>query len=93
MTEAVSAVKNIKVNAAAQGKTPITSLVTEEDLKALIYRADVRAKYPWMEEAAADTEGYLKMAGLIAEGGGVSQSGQKIPDFLSAAPLRRRPIR
>lgn len=83
VTEAVSAVKNIKVNAAAQGKTPITSLVTEEDLKALIYRADVRAKYPWMEEAAADTEGYLKMAGLIAEGGGVSQSGQKIPDFLS----------
>lgn len=93
VTEAVSAVKNIKVNAAAQGKTPITSLVTEEDLKALIYRADVRAKYPWMEEAAADTEGYLKMAGLISEGGGVSQSGQKIPDFLSGCTSGGRPIR
>lgn len=83
VTEAASAVKNIKANSAAQGKTPITSLVTEEDLKALIYKADVRKKYPWLEEAAADTEGYLKMAGLISDGGSVSQSGKKIPDFLA----------
>ena len=83
VTEAATAVKNIKANAAAQGKAPVTSLVTEEDLKALIYRADVRAKYPWLEEAAADTEGYLKMAGLISGGKSISQSGKKIPDFLS----------
>lgn len=83
VTEAVTAVKNIKANAAAQGKMPITSLVTEEDLKAIIYKADVRAKYPWLENAAADTEGYLKAAGLISEGGSISQSGKRIPEALA----------
>ena len=83
--EAASAVKNINAEALKQGKEGISNLITEEDLKALIYRSDVRAKYPWLDTAAANTEDYLKMAGLIGGGSGTTQSGKKIPDVIAGS--------
>lgn len=80
--KAQNAIKNIKTNATSQGKIYIDSFVTEEDLKALIYRSDVRAKYPWLENVVANTEEYLKMAGLVGTGGGTTQSGKKIPEVI-----------
>lgn len=64
--EAADVVAKIRVNAQAVGRKPITNLVTEEDLKALIYSAEIREKYPWLDEAAAHTEEYLRMGGLLA---------------------------
>lgn len=80
--EAGDVVASIRVNAGAQGKTAITNLVTEEDLKALIYSGSVRAKYPWLETVASHTEEYLELGGLLG-GGGASVSGKKIPDVLA----------
>ena len=83
MEKAATAIMNINNNASAQGKVSINTFVTEEDLKALIYRSDVRAKYPWLETVAANTEEYLKMAGLIGSGNGTTQSGKKIPEVIA----------
>lgn len=82
--EAGDVVASIRANAGAQGKTAITNLVTEEDLKALIYSGSVRAKYPWLETVASHTEEYLELGGLLG-GGGASVSGKKIPDVLAGA--------
>ena len=82
MEKATTAIMNINNNASAQGKVSINTFVTEEDLKALIYRSDVRAKYPWLETVVANTEEYLKMAGLVGTGGGTTQSGKKIPEVI-----------
>lgn len=81
--KAIDIVKAINTNAMTQGKEKIGKLVTEEDLKALIYMSSVRDKYPWLEEVAANTEEYLKMAGLIGGNGGSTQSGKKVPDIIA----------
>lgn len=81
--EANDVINRINDIAPTQGKVAIRKFVTEEDLKALIYRPDVRAKYPWLETVAANTEDYLKMAGLIGTGNGTTQSGKKIPDVIA----------
>ncbi len=73
--EAADVVAKIRIGAQAAGREPITNLVTEEDLKALIYSAEVRGKYPWLEEAASHTEDYLRMGGLLSGGGNSGGSG------------------
>ena len=90
---AADVVARIRVNAQAAGREPITNLVTEEDLKALIYSAQVREKYSWLEEAASHTEEYLRMGGLLAgkvSGGsgssglsGALPSGKTVPSVLA----------
>lgn len=74
---------SINANASTEGKQQIKKNVTEEDLKSLIYMSGVRKKYPWLEEVAANTEEYLKLAGLIGGRGGSTQSGKKIPDVIA----------
>ena len=81
--EANTIITAINTNAQAQGKTPIGKKVTEEDLKALIYMSSVRKKYLWLEEIAEHTEDYLKMAGLIGDNGGSTQSGKKVPNVIA----------
>jgi len=73
----------INEKAEAQGKMKIGKSVSEEDLKALIYSSSVRNKYGWLETVAANTEEYLKMAGLIGGSSGSTQSGKKIPDAIA----------
>lgn len=81
--KANKAISAINVSAQAQGKDPIGKKVSEEDLKALIYSSSVRAKYPWLETVAANTEDYLKMAGLIGGSGGSTQSGKLVPAVIA----------
>lgn len=81
--QACDVVTRIRIQAQEAGKEPITNFVTEHDLKALIYSAKVREKYPWLETVAAHTEEYLRMGGLLQEGAGVFPSGKQVPSFLS----------
>ena len=81
--KANSVIRRIREAAVSQGKTPITNLVTEEDLKCIIHDASYRAKYPWLETVAADSETYLRMGGLLA--GAATVGGGKIPSVLSTA--------
>lgn len=83
--EANDVLGRINANAKAQGKEPIGRLVTEEDLKALIYSSSVREKYPWLETAAAHTEEYLRMGGLLGGGGAQTASGKQIPSVLASS--------
>lgn len=82
--KAVKVIEAINAIAPAQGKPMIRPMVTEEDLKALIYMSSVRNKYKWLETVAANTDEYLKMAGLIGgSGGGSTQSGKKVPAVIA----------
>lgn len=68
----------LNANAQAMGKKCIGRLVTEEDLKGLIYSSTLRSKYPWLETIASNTEEYLELAGLLG-GGSTTQSGKNLP--------------
>ena len=84
--KANSVLFNINNAAVAQGKRQISSMVSEEDLKSLIYLESTRAKYPWLETVAANSEEYMRMGGLLsAGGGGSSVSGKPIPSILANA--------
>lgn len=76
-------IAEINVNAQKQGKKQINRLVSEEDLKALIYSSHIRDKYSWLETVASNTEAYLKMAGLIGGSGGSTRSGKKVPAVIA----------
>ena len=79
----------VRSGAAARKMTDITSSVTEEDLKALIYLDSVRAKYPWLETVADNSEEYMRLGGLLSSGtdgtGTVGGAGKKIPEVLAGA--------
>lgn len=75
-------IKKINDKAQIQGISPIGKLISEEDLKALIYSSSLRAKYPWLETVASNTKEYLTLAGLIGGSGGSTQSGKKIPNII-----------
>ena len=47
-------IRAINVAAKAQGKPEIIRMVSEEDLKTILYVPAVRAKYPWLEAAASN---------------------------------------
>lgn len=83
--KALNLIKTINLNAEAQGKEKISTFVSEEDLKALIYVPGIRKKYPWLEHTAANTEDYLKIAGLLGKGTASTQSGKKIPSVIAGS--------
>ncbi len=70
--------------AASQGLPAITSRVSEEDLKSLIYLAGTRGKYPWLETVTAHSEEYMRMGGLIG-GGKTGVGGKAVPSVLAQA--------
>lgn len=76
-------INGIKANSVSLGLPAIGRPVTEEDLKALIYLPSVRAKYPWLETVAANSEAYMKAGGLIG-GSGATQSGKKVPAVIAS---------
>ena len=74
----------INEGAQAAGLKPIVSGVSEEDLKGVIHSSKVRAKYGWLDDAAARGESYLKLAGFL---GGSDKGGNKtsVPSLLKNA--------
>jgi len=82
----VAAGKIAAINQGAQaaGLKPIGTAVSEGDLKGVIHSSGLRAKYNWLDDAAAHGEQYLTLAGLL---GGLSQtgSGKAIPALLQNA--------
>lgn len=62
-------IRAIMVAAKAQGKPEIIKMVSEEDLKTILYVPAVRAKYPWLEAAASNSEAYMQMGGMLSGGG------------------------
>ena len=42
------------------GKPEIIKMVSEEDLKTILYVPAVRAKYPWLEAAVSNSEAYMQ---------------------------------
>lgn len=63
----------------------ITKFVTEEDLKIIVHDAGYRAKYPWLETVASNSEEYMRKGGLIPSGGGMSVGGSTVPSILSSS--------
>lgn len=82
----VQAINSIvdRINSMAPAENlPQIKPVTEEDLKKIIHVASVKAKYPWLNQAVANAEKYMQMAGLLATGGGNGAAGSgKIPTVL-----------
>ena len=82
-------IRAINVAAKAQGKPEIIKMVSEEDLKTILYVPAVRAKYPWLEAAASNSEAYMQMGGLLSGGGSGKENtgvgGGKIPDVIASS--------
>lgn len=78
---AAGAVAAINSGASAAGLKTIDKAVTEEDLKAVIHSASVRAKYDWLDFVVAHDQEYLKLAGLVG-GGGQTFGGKELPELL-----------
>ena len=64
-------------------------MVSEEDLKTILYVPAVRAKYPWLEAAASNSEAYMQMGGMLSGGGSGKENtgvgGGKIPDVIASS--------
>ena len=77
------------LEAKAQGKPEIIKMVSEEDLKTILYVPAVRAKYPWLEAAASNSEAYMQMGGMLSGGGSGKENtgvgGGKIPDVIASS--------
>ena len=82
-------IRAINVAAKAQGKPEIIKMVSEEDLKTILYVPAVRAKYPWLEAAASNSEAYMQMGGMLSGGGSGKENtgvgGGKIPDVIASS--------
>lgn len=82
-------IRAINVAAKAQGKPEIIRMVSEEDLKTILYVPAVRAKYPWLEAAASNSEAYMQMGGMLSGGGSGKENtgvgGGKIPDVIASS--------
>ena len=82
-------IRAINVAAKAQGKPEIIKMVSEEDLKTILYVPAVRAKYPWLEAAASNSEAYMKMGGMLSGGGSGKENtgvgGGKIPNVIASS--------
>ena len=82
-------IRAINVAAKAQGKPEIIKMVSEEDLKTILYVPAVRAKYPWLEAAASNSEAYMQMGGMLSGGGSGKENtgvgGGKIPNVIASS--------
>lgn len=82
-------IRAINVAAKAQGKPEIIKMVSEEDLKTILYVPAVRAKYPWLEAAASNSEAYMQMGGMLSGGGSRKENtgvgGGKIPNVIASS--------
>ena len=82
-------IRAINVAAKAQGKPEIIKMVSEEDLKTILYVPAVRAKYPWLEAAASNSEAYMQMGGMLSDGGSRKENtgvgGGKIPNVIASS--------
>ena len=82
-------IRAINVAAKAQGKPEIIRMVSEEDLKTILYVPAVRAKYPWLEAAASNSEAYMQMGGMLSGGGSGKENtgvgGGKIPNVIASS--------
>ena len=82
-------IQTINAAAKAQGKPEIVRMVSEEDLKTILYVPAVRAKYPWLEAAASNCESYMQMGALLSSGDGSVGStgigGGKIPEVIASS--------
>ena len=82
-------IRAINVAAKAQGKPEIIKMVSEEDLKTILYVPVVRAKYPWLEAAASNSEAYMQMGGMLSGGGSGKENtgvgGGKIPNVIASS--------
>jgi uncharacterized surface anchored protein len=89
---AMGKISAINDHASAAGLKPITSGVSEEDLKGVIHSSKVRGKYGWLDYAVSHGEAYLRLAGLL--GGTGKGSGQKaVPALLQSATSLDRAVR
>ena len=82
-------IRAINVAAKAQGKPEIIKMVSEEDLKTILYVPAVRAKYPWLEAAVSNSEAYMQMGGMLSGGGSGKENtgvgGGKIPNVIASS--------
>ena len=82
-------IRTINAAAKTQGKPEIIRMVSEEDLKTILYVPAVRAKYPWLEAAASNCESYMQMGGLLSSRGGSTGNmgigGRKIPEVIASS--------
>ena len=82
-------IRAINVVAKAQGKPEIIKMVSEEDLKTILYVPAVRAKYPWLEAAVSNSEAYMQMGGMLSGGGSGKENtgvgGGKIPNVIASS--------
>lgn len=74
----------INQGAQASGLRPIEIGVSEADLKGVIHSSSVRAKYNWLDYAAANGEQYLRLAGFL-DGFCQTESKKDIPVLLQNA--------
>lgn len=60
-----SVIDRINAQASINGLSSINRLVTQEDLKTVIHKAETRAKYPWIADAVNNAEKYMRLGGII----------------------------